>query len=149
MDVERRFEVLAEALVRGGHRLTPQREAVLRALAASDAHPGAEQLYLLARQHCRSTSRATVYNTLGALKQLGAVIELEFGGAGNRYDGRMTEPHAHLVCTRCGRIEDYAPTELESTLSTVAAASGYRVSGRRLDFYGECPMCQEQPRGDA
>ncbi|HLH25659.1 MAG TPA: transcriptional repressor [Chloroflexota bacterium] len=139
-----RYAALADALARKGHRLTPQREAVLRVLAASAEHPSVEQLYAQARRRCRSTSRATVYNTLSVLKQLGEIVELEFAGGGNRYDARTPEPHPHLVCTRCGRIDDFDPAELRMALAAAAASSGYRVTGRRLDFYGECPGCQGQ-----
>jgi Fur family peroxide stress response transcriptional regulator len=139
-----RYTALAEALARKGLRLTPQREAVLRVLAATEEHPSVDQLYVQARRRCRSTSRATVYNTLTMLKHLGEVVELEFTGGGNRYDARTPEPHPHLVCTRCGRIDDFDPADLRVALATAAATSGYRVTGRRLDFYGECPTCQSQ-----
>jgi Fur family peroxide stress response transcriptional regulator len=137
-----RYTALADTLARNGLRLTPQREAVLRVLAATEEHPSVDQLYVLARRRCRSTSRATVYNTLTMLKHLGEVVELEFTGSGNRYDARTPEPHPHLVCTRCGRIDDFDPADLRVALATAAATSGYRVTGRRLDFYGECPACQ-------
>src|SRR4051794_19595663 len=137
-----RYTALAAALARKGLRLTPQREAVLRVLAATEEHPSVEQLYADARRLCSSTSRATVYNTLTMLKHLGEVVELEFTGSGNRYDARTPEPHPHLICIRCGRIDDFDPADLRVALATAAAASGYRVTGRRLDFYGECPTCQ-------
>jgi Fur family transcriptional regulator, peroxide stress response regulator len=139
-----RYTALAEALARKGLRLTPQREAVLRVLAASAEHPSVDQLYAQARDRCRSTSRATVYNTLSLLKQLGEIVELEFAGGGNRYDARTPEPHPHLVCTGCGRIDDFDPADLRAALTAAAATSGYRVTGRRLDFYGECPACQSR-----
>lgn len=142
----RRFDELSQALVRGGYRLTPQREAVLRVLAESEQHPSVDQIYELARERCRSTSRATVYNTVSVLKQLGEVLELEFGGAGNRYDGRMPHAHAHLVCTACGRIEDFERGEVQAALAAAAAASGYDVTAHRLDFYGACPTCQAAQR---
>lgn len=145
----RRFEELAQALLRGGYRLTPQREAVLRVLAESDAHPSVDQIFELARQRCRSTSRATVYNTVSVLKQLGQVLELEFGGAGNRYDGRVPHAHAHLICTACGRIEDFERPDVERALAAAAAASGYAVNAHRLDFYGLCPSCQARQPAQA
>lgn len=140
----RRYNELVRALGRGGHRLTPQREAVLRVLAGATEHPSAEQIYEQARQRCRSTSRATVYNTIGVLKRLGEIEELDFGGTGHRYGAHSPAHDAHLVCTRCGRIDDYERTELLAALDAAAAASDYRVSARRLYFYGECPACREQ-----
>lgn len=138
-----RYNELVRALARGGHRLTPQREAVLRVLADTTQHPTAEQIYEKARQRCRSTSRATVYNTVTVLKQLGEVEDLELEGTAHRYGARALPDHAHLVCTRCDRVDDYDSAELQATLAAAAAASGYLVAASRLSFYGECPACQE------
>src|SRR3954470_18293381 len=99
-----RYTALADALARKSLRLTPQREAVLRVLAATEEHPSVDQLYAQAPRRWRSTRPPPVFNPLPTLKHLGAVVELEFTGSGNRYDARTPEPHPHLVCTRCGRI---------------------------------------------
>ncbi len=144
----RRYNELVQALVRGGKRLTPQREAVLRVLADSRQHPSAEQIYEQARQRCRSTSRATVYNTVSTLRQLGEVEELVFALGGHRYSAHRSELYAHLICTGCGRIDDYDSPDLLAALAAAAAASGYRVTDRRLDFYGECPACQVRLDGN-
>jgi Fur family transcriptional regulator, peroxide stress response regulator len=136
-----RYNELVRTLLGGGYRLTPQREAVLRALANSEQHPNAHQVYEQARRHCRSTSRATVYNTVSVLKQLGEVEELEFSGVGHRYAARTSEPHAHLVCTRCGRIDDFGSDALRAALAAAMADCDYGVTNYRLDFYGECPGC--------
>jgi Fur family peroxide stress response transcriptional regulator len=131
------------ALGRGGYRLTPQREAVLRVLADTTQHLSADQIYDKARQRCRSTSRATVYNTVLVLKELGELEILDLTRTAHRYAARASAEHAHLVCTRCERIDDYDSTELWATLEAAAAASGYRVATCRVSFYGECPACQE------
>ncbi len=140
----RRYSELVQALEHGGYRLTPQRDAVLRVLADVAQHFSAEQIYAQARQRCRSTSRATVYNTITVLKHLGEVEDLEFSALGHRYAGRAPGLRAHLVCTRCGRIEDFDRPELETDLAAAAAASSFRVALCRLDLYGECPACQGQ-----
>ena len=138
----RRYNELVQALGRDGKRLKPQREAVLRVLADTSQHPSAEQIYDQARQRCRSTSRATVYNTVSVFKELGEVEDLELAGLGHRYDAHSPGLHAHLVCTRCSRIDDYDSPELRALLPAMAVASGYRNTLGRLDLYGECPACQ-------
>jgi Fur family transcriptional regulator, peroxide stress response regulator len=145
----RRYSELVQALQRSGHRLTPQREAILRVFADTAQHFSAEQLYDQTRQRCRSTSRATVYNTVSVLKHLGEIDDLDFAILGHRYGAPSAVRHAHLVCTRCRRIEDFDSPELQTMLATVAAANGYRVAVCRLEFYGKCPACQtrgDQPR---
>lgn len=140
----RRFNELVQALSRGGHRLTPQREAVLRVLADTSQHPSAEQIYEQARQRCRSTSRATVYNTVSVLKHLGEVADLEIAGLGHRYAAHSPGLHAHLICTRCNRIDDYDCPELRAVQTAAAAARDYQNTICRLDIYGVCPACRAQ-----
>jgi Fur family peroxide stress response transcriptional regulator len=124
-----------------GYRLTPQRLAVLRALIGSDQHPSVEQIYRRVRQDFPTTSLATVYKTLECLKGLREVIELPAGG-GSRYDGQKSEPHAHLICTACGRIEDL-DIDLAGTIQAVVQERGYAEVRQRLEFHGVCPGCQE------
>jgi Fur family peroxide stress response transcriptional regulator len=124
-----------------GHRLTPQRYAVVRALVEGGEHPSAEQLFQRITADYPMMSPATVYKTLDALKQAGEVLELEFREGPNRYDANMPTPHPHAVCTRCGRIDDVAVDQIESSVSDAATQTGYRISGYRLDYYGLCPSC--------
>ncbi|MGB3905399.1 MAG: transcriptional repressor, partial [Anaerolineae bacterium] len=93
MRVKPRLEELVITLRGKGYRLTPQRLAVLRVLAESGDHPSVEQIYGEVRRQYPMMSRATVYKTVEALKEMAQVLELEFSGASNRYDGRRAEPH--------------------------------------------------------
>lgn len=139
---DERLEKLVSALRASGHRLTPQRLAVLRILADSAGHPSVEEIYEQVRQQHPMMSRATVYKAVETLKEMGQVLELEFSGASNRYDGRRAEPHPHLICRACGRIEDLELPALMREATEVAERTGYELLGHRLDFYGLCPACQ-------
>ena len=135
-----RLNRVTARLKANGHRLTPQRLAVLRTLIGSDQHPSVEQIYRQVRQDFPTTSLATVYNTLECLKGLGEVLEVPLGG-GSRYDGRKPEPHAHLICTACSRIEDL-DIDLGGATRAVVQERGYAEVRQRLEFYGVCPNCQ-------
>jgi Fur family peroxide stress response transcriptional regulator len=91
-------------------------------------------------------SRATVYKTVETLKAMGQVLELEFSGASNRYDGRRVEPHPHLICRGCGSIRDLELPALMREATEVAEKTGYELLGHRLDFYGLCPDCRGSGR---
>jgi Fur family peroxide stress response transcriptional regulator len=123
-----------------GHRITPQRLAIVKILVESKEHPSVEQIYDQVRKGFPTTSLATVYNTLERLKEMGEILELSFSG-GSRYDGRNPRSHAHLVCTVCGAIEDL-DIDLGPTAEEVAAKRGYADVRHRLEFYGVCPRCQ-------
>lgn len=142
VDPQTRFEELVAKLREREYRLTPQRIALLRLLAASDGHPSASQLYEQIKDPFPTTSLATVYKTLNVLKEIDEVLELGFSGDDNRYDGRKPYPHPHLICIRCQKILDPEVSLAQSLVQEVAQSSGYQLVGHRLDFYGLCPDCQ-------
>jgi Fur family transcriptional regulator, peroxide stress response regulator len=139
---EARIAELTQRLAERGYRLTPQRLAVVRALVDARNHPSAEDLFARVRETCPTTSLATVYKTLDTLKEIGEVLELEFREGSNRYDGIRPGAHPHLVCTRCGRIEDLDLEGLEALTAQVAQSTGYEIRSHRVDFYGICGECQ-------
>ena len=142
MDSEARFEELVNKLRERGYRLTPQRIALLRLLAASDGHPSASHLYDQIKDQFPTTSLATVYKTLNVLKEIDEVLELGFSNGDNRYDGSKPYPHPHLICINCQKILDSEVSLAQNLVQEVAQSSGYQIVNHRLDFCGLCPGCQ-------
>ncbi len=136
-----RVDDLVRQLRARGHRLTPQRLAVLRTLAESIDHPSAEQVYERLRPQYPMMSPATVYKTIDTLKGMGQILELEFREGANRYDLNIPEPHPHAICTSCGRLVDVDIPELNDLAERTAGATGFQLVRHRLDFYGVCPDC--------
>ena len=143
-DSEARFTALMHRLGERHFRVTPQRVALLRLLAASEGHPSAADLYERLRAEFPTTSLATVYKTLTLLGELGEVLELGFSHDDNRYDGHRPYPHPHLICMRCHRIVDAQLPAGRDLEREVAQSSGFTIAGHRLDFYGLCPDCQHE-----
>lgn len=134
---------MVEALQQHRHKLTPQRLAIVRVLASSVGHPGAEAVFNQLKNDFPTMSLATVYRNIQLMKSLGQVLELGFSDGSNRYDGNKPYPHPHLVCTRCGRITDPDLESLEKMKRELAVETGYQVLTHRLDFFGICPDCQD------
>ena len=88
-----RVQQIVGRLRERGHRLTPQRYAVLRALVEGGEHPSAEQLFHRVSDAYPMMSRATVYKTLDTLNAAGEVLELEFREGPNRYDANIPSAH--------------------------------------------------------
>ncbi len=137
-----RFEQMVARMRERGHRITPQRLAILRILAGSEAHPSVEEIHRVVARDFPTTSLATVYKTVTLLKGMGEVLELEFSHDHNRYDGSKPYPHPHVVCVRCRRIVDPDLATLEGLTAEVSEQTGFQVLNHRLDFYGVCPSCQ-------
>jgi Fur family peroxide stress response transcriptional regulator len=143
VDPKTRFEELVAKLREQKYRLTPQRIALLRLLAASEGHPSASQLYEQMKDQFPTTSLATVYKTLNVLKEIDEVLELGFSDDDNRYDGSRPYPHPHLICVRCRKIMDPEVSIAQDLVQQVAQQSGYQIVSHRVDFYGVCPDCRE------
>jgi Fur family peroxide stress response transcriptional regulator len=141
-EIKTRVEQMLVKLRDRRFRVTPQRLAVLEVIAASEDHPSVEMIYEQVRARFPTTSLATVYKTVGLLKDLQEVLELGFPDRGNRYDGHKPYPHPHLVCTRCGTIIDPDLSSLRDLTQEVAAETGFQILTHRLDFFGICRNCQ-------
>jgi Fur family peroxide stress response transcriptional regulator len=142
MDVRIRKAQLVEKLREKGCRLTPQRLALVELIAASKGHPNAAQLYGRIKQRFPTTSPATVYKLLALLKELGEVYEIDFRND-SHYDGNRPEPHPHLICTNCRKIEDGIMDLDSGWIHKMETKSGYRIKRHQLTFFGLCPECQE------
>jgi Fur family peroxide stress response transcriptional regulator len=139
---KQRLDQMLSKLKDHDFRITPQRLAVLKVLAASDGHPSVERIYESVRAQFPTTSLATIYKTVALLKQENEVLEISFPDGSNRYDGNKPFPHPHLICTRCKKIIDPDLSSLEDLAKEVTEETGFRITNHRLDFFGLCRECQ-------
>lgn len=135
---------LTSALKRAGMRVTPQRVAICELLAESHEHPTAAMIYEELKPRFDSLSLATVYNTLDALVGLGVVNVLGHAGDDKVHYDADTEPHVNLACISCSRIIDIPSEHVTHLDSEITAASGYKLLGARVLYYGLCPDCQKK-----
>lgn len=141
LDPKQRLNQMLSKLRGRDFRITPQRLAVLRILAASDGHPAVETIYDAVRRDFPTTSIATVYKTVALLKEINEVLELGFADGSNRYDGNRPYPHPHVICTQCRKIIDPDLRSLKDLTAEVAAETGFRITTHRMDFFGICRNC--------
>jgi len=138
-----RLEKMIHKLRDHDHRITPQRLAILKVLAASEGHPSVEQIYARVKTDFPTTSLATIYKNVSLMKSLGEVLELGFSDDSNRYDGNNLYPHPHLVCTHCKKIIDPDLSMLPGLTRELVQETGFRILNHRMDFFGICPECQD------
>ncbi len=123
-----------------GQRVTSQRLVILRELRRRGRHATADEVHRAVRADLPGTSTPTVYATLDLLVELGLARRIDTGVGAALYDAR-TEPHQHMVCRRCGRVDDLdGVLEAEALLRT-ASAAGFRPEGAELVISGVCPDC--------
>jgi len=142
---EARLTSIIDKLRADGHRITPQRRAVMEILFDSDDHPCIDTIFARIRKRFPMTSLATVYKTVALLKEMGEVHELGPIHDLNRYDASKPYPHAHLICIKCGRIRDLGLDITEEELiDKITQDTGYDIVWHRHDFFGICPDCQNE-----
>ncbi|HIQ08102.1 MAG TPA: transcriptional repressor [Anaerolineaceae bacterium] len=135
---------LLETLQASGLRLTAQRRVICRYLATKETHPTAQQIYEDLKPSFPSLSLATVYNTLEALVELGAVHALGDAGDNTMHYDADIDPHLNLACVRCHRIVDLPLAQLSALEEEAQRLTGYRMLGARIMYYGLCPDCQRE-----
>jgi Fur family transcriptional regulator, peroxide stress response regulator len=122
--------------------LTPQRKAVLDTILEANNHPTAADIIERLRRDGQKISYATVYNSLRYLTEAELIRELKIGESVTRYDARMEEHH-HIVCERCGRVDELLTALPGKYLAAVASDTNYEVHEIDLVIKGLCPECRE------
>lgn len=139
-------EHLRRILRQKGLKYTRQREAVwsaLRSLAAQ--HPSCEEIYDQSRAMAPRLSWATVYRTLRWMRELGIVVDRDFGNGVTRFEtGGMGLTHVHLVCRRCGKVIELKDSAIESFWKKAAKKYRFEFSRKIIDGYGLCSECQRR-----
>ncbi|MCP3938099.1 MAG: transcriptional repressor [Actinomycetia bacterium] len=123
-----------------GYRLTSQRRVVAEVLDGDHIHMTADEVLEGAVSRLPEISRATVYNTLRELTELGEILELNLDGRSKRYDPNVTRAHHHLVCDRCGLVFD---VQFEVEVPSLGLAEKHGMSIRRSEIvhHGTCRTC--------
>jgi Fur family peroxide stress response transcriptional regulator len=129
-----------EALRKQGYKATPQRIAICRYVLNSRDHPSAQQTYDEVRKIHPTVSLATVYKTLGVMKDLNLIQELDLPQGQTRFDSYM-KPHINLICLQCGSITDLDDTTAIEITKKVAAPAKFQPRGQRIDIFGICSKC--------
>jgi Fe2+ or Zn2+ uptake regulation protein len=134
---------LIELLRSRGRRVTSQRLVILRELRRRGRHATAEEIHCSVRDALPGTSTPTMYATLDLLVALGLARRIDTGLGPALYDARA-EPHEHMVCRRCARVEDLDGELQADDLLRRAAAHGFRPSGTEVLIFGLCAECADQ-----
>ena len=128
-----------------GLRLTRQRQILLDLIDTSGEHLDAERLYQMAKEKDPKLNRVTVYRTLKMLKTGGLVDELDlmhYGGDQHYYETRLKQEHAHVICLRCGKVEEFFGDPLQKLRKQIESHFGFQILLARTEVGGYCAHCQ-------
>ncbi len=139
-----RYEFIIQKMRDNGHKITPQRMAIVNILAVGEGHPSVENIHVQLKQDFPTMSLATVYKNIVLIKSLGEVLELGFPDGSNRYDGNKPYPHPHVICIKCKKIVDPDLDSLDEMKKEVASETQFKILNHRLDFFGICSACMAE-----
>jgi Fe2+ or Zn2+ uptake regulation protein len=126
-------------------RYTKNRQAVVEVLATTDRPLTIPELL----DHDDQLAQSSAYRNLAVLEQAGVVHRIVTNDEFARYEltEDLTEHHHHLICSRCGAVEDFTASKhlersLERAVHQVVSDTGFTVEHHRLDLIGHCDDCR-------
>ena len=120
-------------------RPTAQRRLVMEHLLVKPEHPTVDSLCLALNHKRANISRATVYNTLHALVEVGLVREFTLEGSAARYEANL-DAHHHFLCDKCGGIDDIEWFDVPEAQD----AGQHSVRAYEVIVRGVCARCRAQ-----
>lgn len=143
--VSERMREICERLAEEDYKLTPQRRVIMQAfLDYSEKHLSAEDIYGIVKEKNPDIGLATIYRTLDLLAELGILQKMNFGDGRSRYE--FSEDHVHhhhhLICLKCGMVQEFEDDALENLEQEIAQKSGFTITDHQLKFYGHCKKCK-------
>ena len=139
----RSINLLIKALKKENLRYTKQRQFIWDEICSTNDHRDAEEIYLTLRKNGISASRATVYRTIDVLVKNGLVRKLEIGDGPARYENKIdTAHHDHLICVKCGKIEEFMDETIEIRQDQIVEELGFKMIRHIHQLFVLCDKCQ-------
>jgi Fur family transcriptional regulator, ferric uptake regulator len=126
-----------------GLKITLPRLKVLQILEQSrNHHLSAEGVYKALLETGEDVGLATVYRVLTQFEAAGLVSRHNFEGGYSVFELSQGEHHDHLVCVKCGRVEEFVDEIIEQRQKVIAERAQFKMTDHALNIYGICPQCQ-------
>lgn len=123
-----------------GLRVTESRRVVFDALAAHP-HASADDIFGVVSPKLESTSPQSVYNALNDFTAAGLVRRIEPAGHPMLFELRVDDNHHHLVCTRCGAVEDVDCAVGQAPCLHPSDERGFTIAVAEVTYWGLCASC--------
>ncbi len=132
----------SQELKDAGLKITLPRVKILQILESAKVHHvSAEDVYKLLLANDEEIGLATVYRVLTQFEQAGLVSRHNFEGGHSVFELSSEKHHDHIVCVRCGRVEEFIDSQIEQRQEEVARELGFQLTDHHLNMYGLCPDC--------
>ena len=132
-----------ENLKKAGLKVTVPRRKILDILetAGSNHHMSAEDVYTKLKELGEEIGLATVYRVLTQFEEAELVVRHHFESGQSVFELNHGEHHDHLVCIKCGSVEEFYDDIIEKRQEEIAKAAGLQMTDHALNIYGVCKQC--------
>jgi Fur family ferric uptake transcriptional regulator len=124
-----------------GFRVTPQRQLILDAICEGDGHTTLEEIYQRVQAKSPCINRTTIYRNLSFLCELRLVVAADVGGGHLVYEIAGETPHHHLVCRKCGKIDQISHETVKGFFDKLEREQRFMVETDHLALFGLCSKC--------
>lgn len=132
-------------LKKAGLKVTLPRLKILQILEdAKEHHLSAEDVYRVLANAGEDIGLATVYRVLTQFQEAGLVIRHNFEEEHAVFELDHGDHHDHLVCVKCGRVEEFTDNVIEKRLHEVGKETSFTITDHSLNIYGICGNCQKK-----
>jgi Fur family transcriptional regulator, ferric uptake regulator len=132
-----------QELRNAGLKVTLPRVKILEILERSNPrHMSAEDMYKALLDSGEDIGLATVYRVLTQFESAGLVTRHHFEGGHSVFELNQGDHHDHIVCVKCGRVDEFMDGEIEKRQKQIAVAKGYEITDHSLYLYGICSVCR-------
>jgi Fur family ferric uptake transcriptional regulator len=136
-----------QELRKAGLKVTLPRLKILEILEKSATrHLSAEEIYRVLLETGEEIGLATVYRVLTQFETAGLVMRHHFESGHSVFEIELGKHHDHIVCVKCGRVDEFVDDTIEQRQQVIADKTGYEMTDHSLHIYGVCPACQKKAR---
>ncbi|HET8552090.1 MAG TPA: ferric iron uptake transcriptional regulator [Gammaproteobacteria bacterium] len=136
-----------QELRKAGLKVTLPRVKILEILESNNVrHMSAEDMYKALLESGEDIGLATVYRVLTQFETAGLVTRHHFEGGHSVFEINEGSHHDHIVCVKCGRVDEFTDDVIEQRQRAIADRTGYEMTDHSLYIYGICPRCREELR---
>ncbi|GAA4915729.1 transcriptional repressor [Stackebrandtia albiflava] len=121
--------------------MTAQRQLVLDAVAAL-GHATAEQVHEAICGKVAGVNITTVYRTLDLLETLNLVAHTHLSHGAPVYHLAGDRGHVHLVCHRCGAVDEVSPEVFGDLRRSLEEQRGFLLDVGHVALFGICSSCE-------
>jgi Fur family ferric uptake transcriptional regulator len=127
-----------------GLKATVPRVKILEIMEQSNVrHFSAEDIYKALLDEGEEVGIATIYRVLTQFESAGLVTRHHFEGGISVFELDDGEHHDHILCIKCGKVEEFVDNVIEQRQKVIADEAGFSMTDHSLNIYGICKECQK------